>query len=227
MKIIGHRGAKGLASENTLQSVEVAFELGVDELEIDVRLTTDGVIILNHDGSLQRTTGHKVKVTELTYEQLMSLDPGLTRLDEVIDFLDGKKPLRIEVKPGTPTQPIITFLTERIENGLDSRQLAFASFSQKTLEELHHGLPQIKTIVNEHYSILRAIQRCKKVNSKTICIHHRFIWAGTIAFAKQKGYSIEPYPLNNPNKARRWEKYGMKALYTDYPDRYLKPNGSM
>ncbi len=73
MLIIGHRGAAGLAPENTMESFDAAYNAGADMIEFDVRLTRDNRLVVIHDAKLKRTHGHKDAVARLTYKQLCAL----------------------------------------------------------------------------------------------------------------------------------------------------------
>ena len=74
--IEGHRGARALRPENTLQSFEYAIELGVDALETDVNMTRDGVPVLCHDRTVDRTTDGKGVIRNYTLGELKALDAG-------------------------------------------------------------------------------------------------------------------------------------------------------
>lgn len=223
MNIIGHRGAKGLAQENTIKAVKASFELGVDEIEIDVRITSDNTLVLVHGKPLKKLFGMDIKVQEFTYEQLKHRDPELTTLKEVIDLLNKRVRLRIEVKPGTPTKPLVELITIYLNKGWSPSSFLFASFQQSILRELHEALPDIERVVNEHVSLLRAYRRAHHVNSKHIVMHHRLLWGLSISHARRKGFDLAPYPLNNPKKAKRWKKFGLISVITDYPDRFISP----
>lgn len=73
---VAHRGASLSAPENTLASVVKAIELGVDRIEMDVRQSKDGVLVLMHDARLERTTNGKGYLRDVTYEELLTLDAG-------------------------------------------------------------------------------------------------------------------------------------------------------
>jgi glycerophosphoryl diester phosphodiesterase len=75
-KVMGHRGAAGLAPENTLASIRKVAECGLDWVEFDVMLAGDGVPILYHDDTLDRTTGRDGLVAETPSEELLALDAG-------------------------------------------------------------------------------------------------------------------------------------------------------
>lgn len=72
--IIGHRGAKGIAPENTLSGFKKAIELGIDGVELDVHLTKDGKLIVIHDMGLKRLAGLKIPVRQLTFKELKKYD---------------------------------------------------------------------------------------------------------------------------------------------------------
>ena len=72
--VIAHRGAHKTVPENTIASLEKAIELGVDYVELDVRRTKDGVLILMHDASINRMTNGKGKIEDLTYDEIHKFD---------------------------------------------------------------------------------------------------------------------------------------------------------
>jgi len=75
-KIIGHRGAAGYAPENTLVSIQTAADMGIDWVELDVKLTSDDVPIIFHDDNLIRTTDHDALVKDTPYSVIKELDAG-------------------------------------------------------------------------------------------------------------------------------------------------------
>jgi glycerophosphoryl diester phosphodiesterase len=101
MKIIGHRGAAGIALENTLQSIEAALTAGVDAVEIDVRLTIDGQFVLSHDATLRRVGGHGKLIANETLASLQQLclrnNQSPPSLDQVLAAMRGTM-LLIEAK---------------------------------------------------------------------------------------------------------------------------------
>lgn len=117
--VFGHRGAAGLAPENTLPSFALALSLGIDVLELDVHGTSDGVIVVHHDDTLDRTTNGSGLIREHTYEELQALDAGyrytrdgkdfpfrgqglwIPTLEEVLDAFPDV-PVNMEVKQGDP-----------------------------------------------------------------------------------------------------------------------------
>jgi glycerophosphoryl diester phosphodiesterase len=76
--VIGHRGNAAFAPENTLESFDQAVALGVDAIEFDVRVARDGVAMVMHDPTLERTTGRRDAVASLTVAELRAVDTGAT-----------------------------------------------------------------------------------------------------------------------------------------------------
>jgi glycerophosphoryl diester phosphodiesterase len=208
MKIIGHRGARGLAPENTIASLQKALEHHVDMLEFDLRLTKDGVVILHHDQ------------VDATYEELKQRRPNLATFEEALDTIGHPVPLYVEVKPAEPVKSIVKIIKAHLEQGWKPADLLLGSKSQKTLLELHRALPQIPTIVIEPWSGVRAHYRARQLGTKLVSMNQRWLWWGFIHGFKHNGWQLYAYTLNDPAKARRWARWGLTGVITDYPDRF-------
>lgn len=220
MIIIGHRGAKGLAPENTRASLQKGLEAGADQVEFDVRVTKDGRPILNHDPFILGKDSHPYLITHHTYAELRKQKPDLTTLDEALDTVNKKVPIIIEVKPHVPTGPVIEIIKDRIRRGWPPTDIYISSFSQPILLELQSTVPQIQLIVCESWSGIRAVRRARALKAKRLALYHHFLWNLYIRAMRRSGYQLYAYTLNNPKKARRWAKYGLAAVYTDFPNRF-------
>jgi len=196
MIIIGHRGARGLAPENTLASLRKAIEYEVDWIEIDARVTDQSIPVLCH--------GSKI-------------GDDSTTLGECLSEINGKIPLLIEVKPRVDIQPIVQLLKGY------HYEFLLGSKSQKTLLQLHSAMPKVPKIVIEPWSGIRAAYRARQLNTKFIEMNQLFLWFGFIANMKKRGYKLYAYTLNHPEKAKKWAKHGLAGIVTDYPDRFTKP----
>ena len=107
--IIGHRGFNAECPENTLISIKSGFDAGADAVEIDLRLTSDGQLVLLHDNTVDRTTNGQGKIADLTFEQARALDAGswkdpkyadqrIPTFDEALDAAKGRGPLLLDLK---------------------------------------------------------------------------------------------------------------------------------
>lgn len=222
MKIIGHRGARGLAPENTIAALRKALELKVDEVEIDVRVTMDGVPVLIHDRTLLRLVGVYKHIAKHSLEELRTYKPDLAKLEEAISFVNRRTPLRIEVKPRVATRPIISIIERYLQRGWQPTDFELASFSQKTLKELQTELPHIQQVVVERFLSLWAVHRARQIGTRRLAMNQLFLWSGVITVLHRRGYELSAYALNNPSRAKRWQRYGLASVITDYPDRFKK-----
>jgi glycerophosphoryl diester phosphodiesterase len=116
MMIMGHRGAAALEPENTLLSIGRAMEIGVDAVEIDVRLSKDKTPVVIHDATLDRTTNGTGPVSGHELHEIKQLDAGkgetIPTLQEVFDVIDGRVTLVIELKEAD-TERLVVELIER------------------------------------------------------------------------------------------------------------------
>lgn len=225
MKIIGHRGARGLAPENTSFGIQKALQhlrYGEDMIEFDVRVTKDDIPILHHDTDITDPDGKHLKINRHSYKELKSHFPDLTTLERALGDIDAKVTAYIEVKPGEPVELIITILNQFIGGMYSASNLRLASKSQKTLRALHTALPDVPTLVIEPWSGIRAHRRAKQVGAREIAMNQRWLWWGFIRGFKHSDKQLFAYTLNDPVKARRWAKWGLAGVITDYPDRFEK-----
>jgi glycerophosphoryl diester phosphodiesterase len=219
MKIIGHRGARGLAPENTLASIQKALDHKVDAVEFDLRVTKDGVVVLDHDGYITDPNGQKRRIADHAYAELKQHKPDLATLEEVIDTIGHQALIYPEIKPGEPAQPIIKVLKTRLDSGWKAEEFRVMSFNATILRRVRQELPDITMTVLEKWSGVRATYKARKVGTKHIMMNQRWLWSGFIRQIS-KNYKLGTYTLNDPKKASKWERYGLRAVVTDYPDRF-------
>ena len=236
--IVGHRGAKGLAPENTLASFEKALSHHVNEIELDVRVTKDGFAVLIHDSAVVDPAGNHLEVSQHTFKELHMHKPDLTTLDAAIRAINRRVPVIVELKPGVPTKPVIHILKTFLHEGWQPSDFRLASYSYAILKELHAVFPDITAIVTENWSSVRAIRRAKELHTRRISLLEYWLWSGVIRSLKRRGYEVYTFPpknpqkerfftrlgltgySNNPDKARKWLRYGIHGVITDFPDRF-------
>ena len=136
---IGHRGAAGHAPENTLAAIRKGIALGVDFVEIDVRRTADGVLVVLHDGTVNRTTNGKGRVDRLCLRDIEKLNAGsgehIPTLDEVLRVARGEAGLMLELKvKGVAPQTV-----EVVREAGFRDPVIYASF-------LHDELKHVRTV---------------------------------------------------------------------------------
>lgn len=220
MKVIGHRGARGLAPENTIASLRKGLGHHVDMLEFDLRVTKDTVVVLHHNSWLADPSGRHLKIKDHSYQNLLKHKPDLATFEQVLDEIGHSVRLYVEIKHHEPVEPIVNIIRERLKSGWKPEYFLLGSKSQKILRELHDALPEIEKIVIEPLSGIRARYRARQVNTNLISMQQLWLWWGFIRSFKHSEYQLYAYTINHPKKAKRWAKWGLAGVITDYPDRF-------
>lgn len=222
-KVIGHRGAMGLAPENTVASMQKALEYGVQEIEIDARVTRDGIVVIAHNETITDQAGQQLIIQEHSYTELRQHKADLATLEDIIRCIDRAVPVIIEIKPKVAPEPVITIVKQFLDAGWQAGDFLFASFDFKVLLAVQRALPAITLVVNEHWSGVRATYRAGRLKTKRLAMNRRILWPGFISYLRLRGYELYPYTLNDPKQSKRMQKYGLAGFYTDYPDYFLTP----
>ena len=154
--VTGHRGAAGLAPENTLVAIRKGISLNVDRIEIDVQQTADGVVVVRHDETLDRTTNGKGLIKEQTFLEIRKLDAGssfssafkgekIPSLEEALQIVNGQCDLVIEIKKGNDFYPNIVEHTIELINKYNARGWCIMhSFNIDVLVRANQLMPDLR-----------------------------------------------------------------------------------
>lgn len=144
--VVAHRGGASLGPENSLMAIERAITLGVDAVEVDVRLSADGHVVVMHDKSVNRTTDGKGRVDGLSLAQLKGLllldaagnktDERIPTLDEVFGLVAGRCSVLIEIKDND-SRGIESAVVDAVARNSAWDWVAVHSFSDKVLERFN------------------------------------------------------------------------------------------
>ncbi|HDM88528.1 MAG TPA: glycerophosphodiester phosphodiesterase [Candidatus Bathyarchaeota archaeon] len=218
IEVIGHRGAAGLEPENTLRSVRRAIELGVDRVEIDVRVSRDGGLVIMHDETVDRTTNGHGYVSELTLNELRSLDAGMGEkiptLKEILEFTMGKAKLEIELKVPEATEPTI----QLVEELNAEKDVIVISFMHELLERVHDLNPNIKTGALFFDVPKDILQRALKVHAYSIHVYYRNVNSELVKGAHRSGLEVAVWNPNRIEEMREMIGLGVDAIGSDRPD---------
>ncbi len=155
---IAHRGASSYAPENTQSAFRKGLELGADFLECDVHLSKDGVLIIMHDETVDRTTDGKGFIKDMTLEELKRLDAGrkfgdafegekIITLDEFLDEFYGKIGLIIEIKKPKLYPGIEEKVVALLEKYDDLSNIIIQSFDVESMRKMHGLIPDVQIAV--------------------------------------------------------------------------------
>ncbi|PYI67245.1 hypothetical protein CVV68_10930 [Arthrobacter livingstonensis] len=226
MRIYAHRGVSAHYPENTLASFARAIELGVEGIELDVHLSGDGVPVVIHDGTVDRTTNGTGVVAEFTARQLNLLDAGhrqhVPSLAQVLDLAAGKVRVNIEIKDAAVVRPVLGAVAGRAE--LDW----FASSSDwRALAEVRRLAPDSDCYPLTLGHSIGPGGPGDLGEALNFALMHRSsgvsVWEGcldreAVDTIHAKGLAAWAWTVNDEGRARELAGFGVDALCADDPE---------
>jgi glycerophosphoryl diester phosphodiesterase len=226
--IVGHRGARGLAPENTIEGFEKAMEYDIDMIEFDIRQTKDDKLIVIHK-HLRTPEGKSFVVRQTNYDELLKYDPTIPTAAEVIETVNRRVRLMVEIKPDVDPAPVAKLIKSFLKRGWQPEDFMLNSSSYPILKYLMDEIPEVERLIQGDWGGLRVTHLARKLKTPYILLDQRYLWWGFVHAVSRRGYKLftytfpwhdrEPY---NHHKAIRWIKHGVYGIVTDYPDHYTK-----
>jgi glycerophosphoryl diester phosphodiesterase len=227
---IAHRGASGTRPENTLAAFRRAIEIGADFIELDVRATADGVAVVMHDATVDRTTNGSGRVAELTLRQIQALDAGswfslefagqrVPTLVEAVSLAAGKIALSMELKETGVEEQAVAALRQAADG-----QSFISSFHDECLARVRTLDPamRIELIVGidplSEDEIARLIRRAQGLGASLLAPSYRGITPGLVAAAARAAIGIIAWTVDNREDMRRMMELGITGITTNYPE---------
>ena len=226
--IIGHRGARNLWPENSLEGFERTRDLGVDAVELDVHLTRDGELVVIHDPSLERTTKGAGPVADRTAAELAAL--GVPGLEAVLDVYAGTPiELHIEIKTdalGRPYEGLENRLLDVIARRKLAQRAIVTSFVPEILEVVRRLSPQQRVLASLD-------RRSAELFGGLPAALDRFAVIGNCMVAVEKGLLADSLDLclrrvggdhlgvwvpNDADDVAQWLAHPIRQITTDRPD---------
>ncbi len=232
-RVMGHRGAAGLAPENTLAGLRAAAALGMTWVEFDVMLSGDGVPVLFHDDNLTRTTGRDAPMAETPFEALTGLEAGAwfapAFAGEPIPALEAALDLAraLDMTPNVEIKPTRGRDEETAAAVLDVIARCWprdrpgpliSSFSRAALELAKGQAPGLPRALNawrlpRDWQTAAAALGCGSLHLRGARLRAR-----TVAKVKRAGYQLAAFTINDPKRARHLVGFGVDCIITDRPD---------
>jgi glycerophosphoryl diester phosphodiesterase len=225
---IGHRGASGSSPENTLASFRGAIDAGAQMCELDVRLTRDGVPIVIHDETVDRTTDGCGAVADFTLEEIKRLDAGgwfdrrfagerIPTLDEVFTAVKGRCALNIELKAGNTERQVCELIRKygTMESSIVS------SFEWDLLWRVREIEPAVRIGLLAEADPARLIAQATA--NSVAAIHPRFDLASAelCRAAHSSRLRVYTWTVDAPEAMRVLVGNGVDGIITNYPERLL------
>jgi len=247
LSLQAHRGAAGLAPENTLAAFRMAIELGADAAELDLQATKDGVVVVIHDDTVDRTTDGRGRIGDLTLADIKRLDAGakfgaayrgerIPTLRELIDLVkaSGNRRFRLnlEIKfaEGREGQP--ADLEERVlavlrETGFLARVIT-QSFHHASAAKMKRLAPTIPAglLVGQRRQPTDPVTAVREHRVDYFAPHYSLVTPDLLRTLHGAGIPVVTWTVNDPADMRRLIAMGLGALpgdgmISDYPDRLV------
>lgn len=223
MLVIAHRGASGLAPENTLAAMSKAIELGACAIELDVHCV-EGELVVIHDRWLQKHTDGHGLVHQSTLEQLAKLDAGqgqrVPTLWQVLEQVAGRCDLNIELKGRNTSDALIALLSRaESELGYQPQQFLISSFNHRTLAKVKQQRPDLRIGALIACCPLHYAQFAEELGAFSIHLDVNFAEPELIADAKSRGLNVYVYTVDEPEDLLEMQRLEVDGVFSNWPDR--------
>lgn len=246
--VFAHRGGGGLIPENTLEAFVYSAKMGVDVLELDIRSTADGVLVVMHDGDVARTTNGSGRVTDLTLGALKKLDAGylftpdngqnypfrgkgvtIPTLSEIFDALPL---MTFNIEPKQQEPPITGPLCALIRERKMADKVIVGSFNQTNLDNFRRECPEVATSAGpSEVSEFLALSKTGIGNSYSPPMQAlqvpekigalQIVSKQFVDAAHERNLKVHVWTINNTADMQRLVELGVDGIMTDYPDQLL------
>lgn len=222
--VVGHRGAMGHETENTIASIEKALELGVDMIEIDVFNVKSGETVVFHDDTLERLTNAGGEIEDWDYFELQKVivEGGhkIPLLQDVLKLINHKVRLNIELKGGG-TADRVNFITNYYieKKGWSLNDFLISSFKWDELREMRRINPEIPIAILTENNPSEAISIAKELKAEAINPDFRMLNAENNLEIQEAGFKIYTWTVNEPQDIMAMKKFGVDGIITNYPER--------
>lgn len=217
--IIAHRGATLIAQENTIAAFAAALALGVDGVELDVRRTRDGVLVVHHDATVQDQA-----IAQLTWAELQAIAPHIPPLDAVLAVCGDRLWVDVELKEAGYEAQVIQQLQPR-----SIAKLVITSFHPTVVQTVKQLLPSlsvgwlIAAAPGEAVNVQTVLAQGRQLNADFLAPQLSLLTPDWLSHADQHLLPLWVWTVNDSSAMQGlMGKPAIAALITDYPDRALQ-----
>jgi len=234
--VIAHRGFSGARPENTCSAFKKAVEAGSDMIELDVRLSRDGRVVVIHDPDLERTTDGEGRVADYTLKKLQKFSAGfrfganffsekIPTLKKVLDMIGGQVLVNIEIKNAHLGSYTLGDLADRAlqevqEAGMIDRVI-FSSFYPPALERIrgHKTGVRMAMLYHKPWDSVQEVTGGKIFSA--LNLRRIYLTRGRIDRVHAAGMQVNVYTVNSEEEMKKFIRWGIDGIITNYPDRLL------
>ncbi len=227
---IAHRGASGIAPENTCAAFKQAIDIGVDAIELDLHGTIDGEIVAIHDPTLDRTTNITGHINQTTLNTIKQADAGtwfspqfadetIPTLEEALKCITGTTIAVLEIKDSAITKSVVHKITEMklLE------MVVIISFQIGVIETARAMEPQIPTgwLIGSGNGNTNPVHLCQKlgsIGSNLLNVNHQIITPEFAFEVRRRGISLWSWTVDDVRRMRELLKYGVQGITSNHPE---------
>jgi len=240
--VIAHRGGAGLMPENTLASFKNGIALKSDFIEMDAHLTKDGVPVIIHDPSLERTTDGFGQISNLTLAQLQTYNAAakslsVTSKETIPTFaqvLDLAKPanVKVEVEIKVSAQGRYQGIEQKMIDEIVARDMTdrvqISSFNMDVIKEVKALNPKIKTVALMSVDYFRAydvntpktiIDHVTSLGAEIIAVNKDYLNAQLVQEARARRVAVEVWTVDNESDMKKFIALGVDGIISNRPDK--------
>ena len=226
MRVIAHRGSSARAPENTLLAFRAALEDGADGVELDARLTADGVVVVMHDDDVARVTNGVGRISEMSFEQLGSVlvrgSEPVPTLEEILDVVGGRVDVVVEIKgafggardvPGDEVARAVVPLIAGVPSVLVS------SFDPAAVAYVRAVAGEIPTAITigGHADLDETISLALSAGHREVHLPDARVSPSFVERAHDAGLAVLAFTVNEAARARELEAMGIDGIFSDDP----------
>ncbi|MFI6348358.1 glycerophosphodiester phosphodiesterase [Streptomyces sp. NPDC050560] len=213
--VYGHRGARADEPENTLRSFRRAIELGADGIELDVRVSADGHLVIIHDAAVDRTTDGSGEIASLALADIQALDAG--QGERIPTFEEAMAvctvPVQIEIKAFES----VAALAERDRHTPLPDGVVLTSFSERAVEEAARLLPHVPRGLITHHPGDDMLARALDLKADWVCPELKpGLDRALVEKCHAASVRVDAWPAADEEKARMFAEIGADAVTTDF-----------
>lgn len=216
MLTVGHRGLMGVEPENTLRSFRRADREGVDVIELDLHLSSDGALVVMHDAEVDRTTDGTGPVSGFTLDALRALDAGegerVPVFEEVADAV--RAPLQAEIKDAAAARVLARAITDRDLH----KRVTVISFHDDALRETRELLPDMPLVLVAGKSSPTAPERARDLGAVMVSLELCHLEAETVKRCHEAGIEVISWTVNTPEELEQARELELDGVVTDRPE---------
>lgn len=234
MIIIGHRGARGEVSENTLPGFLHAVGAGILDFELDVRLSYDERPVVVHDATVTRTTGESGNVADYPAAHLAALDArhgtagwhlptGIPTLEEVLVACPGVETWQLEIKSDQPARirTLVARMAELVDQLRIADRVTLTSLDVEVLKVAKKEAPGLARAYVAEHAEPAPVATAEKLGCSLLVSNWRITHEDLVRDAHAAGMPVSVWTVNDLPVAERMRNIGVDSLITDYPTALL------